>query len=129
MEIIARKEQLRRDKTPSPLDLPRMERPVKVLREPDGAREYLFLCPLDACRRVVRMVYRAHEPLYSCMGGPRPHSRIMLVCEDKDIYDEMFFRWMGKGESLGKPIIYPRNYRRFPVLAKGELMRDIGEAM
>lgn len=127
MEIITKPDKLRVDKTPSPNDLPPMIRPVKRLREPDGLREYLWLCPLDSCRRTVRMVYRPNEPLYCCMGGPKPHVKQMLVCENYDVYQEMFFRWMGKGENLGKPIIYPRNYRKFPVLARGEIMRDIGE--
>lgn len=125
-EIIKRRERLRTDKTPSPNDLPPMIRPVKKLREPDGLREYLFLCPMESCRRAVRMAYRQYEPLYCCMGGPKPHVRTMLVCENYDIYCEMYYRWMGKGEDLGKPIIYPRNYRKFPVLASGELMRDVG---
>lgn len=126
MEIITRPDRLRADKTPSPNDLAPFERPFIRLREPDG-REYLWLCPLDSCRRTARFQYRPDEPLPCCMGGPKPHVKQLLVCEDYDVYQETFFRWMGKGEELGKPVIYPRNYFRFPVLARGETMRDVSE--
>jgi len=125
MEIIKSKEKLRRDKTPSPNDLPKFERPFRRLREPDKT-EYLWLCPLDSCRRTVRMQYRNDEPLPCCMGGPKPHVKQLLVCENYDIYRECFDRWI-KGEDLGRPIIYPRNYYRFPVLARGDIMKDLSE--
>lgn len=128
-QILKRSAPAKAGDIPSPNDLPRMIRPVKKLREPD-AREYIFLCPLDFCRRAVRMQYRATEPLYCCMGGPWPHPKTMLVCENRDIYEEMLWRFGppghgGKGEALGKPIIYPRNFDRFPVLGRGDNMRDV----
>lgn len=127
-EIIKRQTgTVRVDKVPSPNDLPQAIRPFIKLREPDS-REYLWLCPLDTCRRTVRMVYRASDPLYCCMGGPKPHAKQMLICDGPmEIYQEMFYRFMGKGEQLGKPIIYPRNYYKFPVLARGEKMRDVAQ--
>ncbi len=124
-EIIVRPDKLRTDKTPSPRDVPAWERPWHRLTE-TGTREFLWLCPLDSCRRTVRMEYRPTEPLPCCMGGPRPHVKQMLVCDNYDVYVECFHRWMAKGEQLGKPTIYPRNYFRFPVLARGETMRDVG---
>lgn len=124
MGIIARRDRLRRDKTPSPNDLPAGERPIIRLREPNG-REYLWLCPLDSCRRTARFQYSAFDPLPCCMGGPRPHVKQLLICENFDIYQQCFYRWMGRNEELGKPTIYPRNYYRFPVLARGETMRDV----
>lgn len=123
-ELTFKRDKLRRDKTPTPGDLPCGIRPLIRLQEPDG-REHLWLCPLDSCRRTVRMQYRADNPLPCCMGGPRPHAKQLLICEIFDIYQECFYRWMAKGENLGKPVIYPRNYMRFPVLARGDTMRDV----
>ena len=89
-------------------------------------RVYRYKCPM--CFRVARLYYRPRRPLPTCAGGgPQGvHPVTLLVCEDYDIYREMFAAFQA-GRDLRKPVIHSRNWWRFPRQVPGERISDISE--